>query len=166
MGSWIVPAFCSGSAPRRALKMGRCSKSDPIVLFIFLDTMLLSAHVERVSVSRMRDFLVPIRQTLWYAGVRKISSCLQLQCQVSVSLLTPEVASKTVGGVPAVSQLCPSQAANDQSSSCHAAVTRHWLLYCSTVLLYYCTTVLLYYCTVLLYCNTVQAVGTLLATIL
>ena len=42
----IDPAFCSES----------CSKSDPNVLFSFFYTMLLSAHVERVSVSRMRDF--------------------------------------------------------------------------------------------------------------
>ena len=35
LDSWIVPAFCSWSPPRRALITRRCSKSDLNVLFIF-----------------------------------------------------------------------------------------------------------------------------------
>ena len=51
---WIelvdCPAFCSRSAPRRALKMDRCSKSDPNVLFSFL-TQCYYPHTLRQSVS-------------------------------------------------------------------------------------------------------------------
>ena len=58
-GSSSCQAFknrsCSGLDSRRDLKTGRCSKLDPNILFSFFDTMLLSAHIERVSVSRMRD---------------------------------------------------------------------------------------------------------------
>ena len=39
------------------LKTGRHSKSDPNILFCFFDTILLSANIESVSISRMRDFI-------------------------------------------------------------------------------------------------------------
>ena len=56
LNAWIVPAFCSRLFLHKALKMGRCSELDTIYLFGFSYTMLFSAHVERVSVSYMRDF--------------------------------------------------------------------------------------------------------------
>ena len=80
---------------------------------------------------------------------------------VCISSLTPEVASKTVGGVPARQPMISHHHVTLlRPGSAYCTV----LLYCNTVL-YYCT-VLLYCTTVLLYCNTVQAVATLLATIL
>ena len=53
---WIVSAFCSRSSPYRALKTGRCSESNPNQFKYYFDTMILSAHVERISVSLMRNF--------------------------------------------------------------------------------------------------------------
>ena len=49
--SWIVPA--------QSLKNREVFQIGPKYFVQFFDTVLLSAHVERVSVSRMRDFSYP-----------------------------------------------------------------------------------------------------------
>ena len=65
----IVSAFRSGSSPHRALKLGRCSGLELNFLVLFFVTMLLSAHVERVSVSCRRDFLLLYKQHYFSCGV-------------------------------------------------------------------------------------------------
>ena len=50
-------AFCSGSAPCRALTTVECPKSEPSDLSTFFDIMLLFALVERVNISPMKDFV-------------------------------------------------------------------------------------------------------------
>ena len=49
---WIISALCSGSATPRALKREAFQIGPKGFVYIF-DTMLLSSHVERVSVSHM-----------------------------------------------------------------------------------------------------------------
>ena len=53
--SWTGPC---GSVTCGARKTGRCSKSGRNILFSFLDTVLLSAHIERVSVSICKIFVI------------------------------------------------------------------------------------------------------------
>ena len=47
--AWIVPEFCSGWSPHRALKTGRCSESDPHFLLNFF-TQCYYPHTSRESV--------------------------------------------------------------------------------------------------------------------
>ena len=50
LDAWIVPMFCSGSSPHRALTTGRCSELEPNILFSFL-TQCYNSHTSRESAS-------------------------------------------------------------------------------------------------------------------
>ena len=73
-GGALKTRRCSGLdflfriAPHRALKTGRYYKSDQKVCLV-LYTVLLSAHVERVSVSRMQDFFYAYANQSWYINL-------------------------------------------------------------------------------------------------
>ena len=69
MDAWIVSVFCSRSSSHRVITTRRFSRLDAGIIAAirklnfycyFSDTMLLSIHVERISVSRVQDFKIKV----------------------------------------------------------------------------------------------------------
>ena len=61
---WIVPALCSGSAPRRNLNTGGVPNQTQLFCLNFFYIMLMSPHVKEVSVSQFISLHIMIFKVL------------------------------------------------------------------------------------------------------